>query len=167
MFLLGRILEEATGITVEKYAEQNLFRPLGINSAKWAFSPLGEAQTGGGLELTSRSLLRLGELYRLDGIWDGKHIVSKEWVARSLTPKARIDDSTNFGYLWWISSFGRGKSYSASYMTGSGGNKVVIFDELGITVVITSTNFGRRDAHQLTDKLLSDYILAESAILSN
>ena len=107
VFLLGRILEEATGITVENYAEQNLFRPLGIHNAKWAFSPLGEAQTGGGLELTSRSLLTLGELYRLDGIWEGKQIVSREWVAQSLTPKAQIDQSTNYGYLWWISSFGK------------------------------------------------------------
>jgi hypothetical protein len=49
---------------------------------------------------------------------------------------------------------------AAYYMSGMGGNRVAIFADLNLVVVITSTSYRARDAHQLTDRLLSDYILA-------
>ena len=45
-------------------------------------------------------------------------------------------------------------------MTGMGGNRVHVFPGLGLVAVITSTNFGRRDAHDLSDRLLEERILA-------
>jgi hypothetical protein len=45
-------------------------------------------------------------------------------------------------------------------MTGMGGNKIVVFPELEMVVVITSTNFAIRNAHQLTNQILTEYILA-------
>lgn len=44
-------------------------------------------------------------------------------------------------------------------MAGSGGNKVVVFPELDIVVVVTKTNFGARNPHQISDKLISDFVL--------
>jgi hypothetical protein len=44
-------------------------------------------------------------------------------------------------------------------MQGSGGNKVGIFPEQDMVVVITTTNYRERGAHQLTDRLLTDYVL--------
>ena len=38
-------------------------------------------------------------------------------------------------------------------MTGTGGNRVHLFPELDAVIVITTTNFGRRDAHALSDRL--------------
>jgi hypothetical protein len=46
-------------------------------------------------------------------------------------------------------------------MLGNGGNKVVVFPQLGAVVVITATNFGKPGMHQLTDGLLRDRILPE------
>ena len=45
-------------------------------------------------------------------------------------------------------------------MTGMGGNRVHVFPSLELVAVITSANFGRRDAHALSDRLLEDQILA-------
>ena len=44
-------------------------------------------------------------------------------------------------------------------MTGAGGNRVHVFPELETVVVITSTNFRRRDAHALSDRLLTEHVL--------
>jgi hypothetical protein len=44
-------------------------------------------------------------------------------------------------------------------MTGNGGNKVLVFPALDMTVVITATNFNTRGMHEQTDKLLTDFIL--------
>jgi hypothetical protein len=45
-------------------------------------------------------------------------------------------------------------------MTGNGGNKVMAFPALDMTVVITSTNYNTHGMHEQTEKILTDYVLA-------
>lgn len=160
VFTLSEVLEKATGIRTDRYAQEKLFGPLGIHDAVWVYSPLNVPQTGGGLRLTSRDLLKIAELYRGGGSWQGKRIVDEAWVKASTEPHARIDDDTEYGYLWWLKSFrSAGKSYPAFFMSGNGGNKVMVFPGLDMSVVLTSTNFNTKGMHQQTEQLLTDYIL--------
>jgi CubicO group peptidase (beta-lactamase class C family) len=160
VFVLGRVLEKATGLTVEEFAQAELFDPLGIREAEWPRSPLGHAQTGGGLLLMSRDLLKLARLYVDGGTWNGRRVLDENWVEVSTTPKARIDDQTEFGYLWWLKAFeDRGDRIRSYYMSGAGGNKAAVFPQLGLVALITSENFRRRDAHQLSETLLAKYVL--------
>jgi CubicO group peptidase (beta-lactamase class C family) len=160
-FTLSEILQKVTGTRADRYAQEKLFGPLGITDAEWVYSPLNIPQTGGGLRLTSRDLLKIAELYRSGGQWQGKRIVGETWVSVSTQPHARIDEETEYGYLWWLKSFkSAGKSYPSFFMTGNGGNKVAIFPGLDMAVVITSTNYNSPGMHEQTEKLLTDYILA-------
>ncbi|MDQ3818511.1 MAG: beta-lactamase family protein [Acidobacteriota bacterium] len=157
---LGGLLERATKTSVPEFARKNLFEPLGIKQAEWQFTPTGLAMTGGGLQLRSRDYLKLGQLYLNGGVWNGKRIVSERWVKSSTEPHAQVDERTEYGYLWWLRAFeSGGRKFKAYYLTGNGGNKVVVFPELEMVVVITSTNYNLRDAHDLSDRLLSEYIL--------
>jgi CubicO group peptidase (beta-lactamase class C family) len=158
---LGALLERATGTAVPDFARQHLFAPLEIAEVAWQFSPLDLAMTGGSLSLRSRDLLKLGQLYLNGGRWNGRQIVSMEWVRQSVLPHVRIDDETEYGYLWWLKSFPSGdQQYVAYYMSGMGGNKVLVFPTLHLVVVITSTNYRVREAHQLADRLLGEFVLA-------
>ncbi len=132
------------------------------------YSPLGAPQTGGGLRLTSRDLLKLAELSRLGGEVQGKRIVSADWVRISTTPHAVVPDQgdtpapepTEYGYFWWLKTFGsQGRAFPAWYMSGNGGNKVVVVPSLHLSVVITSTDYNTHGMHEQTEKLLTDYIL--------
>ena len=158
---LGGVLERATHMPVPEFASRYLWAPLGIQRAAWQYTPLGTAMTGGGLELRSQDLLKLGQLYLNRGAWNTARVVSEQWVTISTRPQVRIDDETEYGYLWWLKTFRLDyKQFAAYYMSGMGGNKVFIFADLDLVIVITSTNYRARDAHQLTDHLLTDYILA-------
>ncbi len=161
VFTLSEVLEKATGMRTDHYACKKLFRPLGITNVEWVYSPMNVPQTGGGLQLTSRDLLKIAQLYLDGGEWRGKRIVSEAWVRSSTQPHARIDEATEYGYLWWLKSFKSGeKSYPAFFMTGNGGNKVVAIPALDMAVVITSTNYNTHGMHEQTDKILTDYVLA-------
>jgi CubicO group peptidase (beta-lactamase class C family) len=161
VFTLSEVLQKTTGTRTDHYAQQKLFGPLGITNAQWVYSPLNVPQTGGGLRLSSRDLLKIAQLYLDGGQWRGKRIVSEAWVRNSVQPHARIDEHTEYGYLWWIKAFQyAGKSYPAFFMSGNGGNKVVAIPALDLAAVITSTNYNTRGMHEQTEKILTDYILA-------
>jgi CubicO group peptidase (beta-lactamase class C family) len=161
VFTLSEVLQKATGARTDRYAQEKLFNPLGIFDAQWVYSPMNVPQTGGGLRLTSRDLLKIADLYRSDGRWQGTAVVDEAWVKASTQPHAQIDEQTEYGYLWWLKTFkSSDKGYSAFFMSGNGGNKVAVFPSLDLAVVITSTNYGTRGMHEQTEKLLTDDVLA-------
>jgi CubicO group peptidase (beta-lactamase class C family) len=160
VFILSEVLARVTGLRTDRYAEARLFRPLGITRAEWVYSPLDIPQTGGGLRLSGRDLLKFAQLFLAGGSWNGARIVDESWVRASTAPHARIDDETEYGYLWWLKSFrSAGKSYPAFFMSGNGGNKVVGIPSLDMAVAITSTNYGTKGMHEQTEKILTDYVL--------
>jgi CubicO group peptidase (beta-lactamase class C family) len=158
--LLGPLLERVSGQSVPEFAAAHLFKPLGIEQVKWQFQPKGPAMTGGGLQLRSVDLAKLGQLYLQGGQWEGKQIISPEWVRRSITPHAHARDDFDYGYLWWLQKIKiDGRVVPTYSMAGSGGNKVFVLPDQDAVVVITTTNFQVRGAHPLTEKLLTTLIL--------
>ena len=157
---LGPLLERATRQSVPEFARDKLFAPLGITHVEWQFQPLGQAMTGGGLLLRSRDLFKLAQLYLNGGTWEGRRIISGDWVARSVSPSANALENVDYGYLWWIPTFRAADRVIRGYaMYGTGGNKVYVFPEQQTVVVITTTNYRVSGAGALTDRLLTEHIL--------
>jgi CubicO group peptidase (beta-lactamase class C family) len=154
--LLGVLLERAVGEPLAHFAQRELFDPIGVDTAEWPEAPLGHVSMAGGLLLTSRDLLVLGALYLDGGIVAGHEVVPRSWVLDSMRPQVRIDEDTTYGYLWWRRQYA---GVTSVYMTGTGGNRVHLLPELDVVVVITSSNFGRRDAHELSDTLLAEHVI--------
>jgi CubicO group peptidase (beta-lactamase class C family) len=157
---LGPLLERATGQHIADFAATVLFKPLGISAVKWQYQPLGAAMTGGGLQLRSRDLLKLGRLYLNDGRWEGHQVISADWVHRSLSPHANARADTDYGYLWWLQTFEvNGHKIRTFGMYGTGGNKLFILPEQKVAVVITTVNYRVAGAGSLTDKLFLSEII--------
>lgn len=156
---LGAVVQAAVGEPLQDYAQHRLFAPLGIDAPEWQFSPVGIAQTGGGLGLRSRDLLALGQLYLDGGVHKGKRIVPASWVAASVAAQAKANDDMDYGYLWWLMRWPVGQATWGSYsMNGTGGNTVQVFPEQRVVVVVTTTNYNERQPHQITAKLLAQLL---------
>ncbi|MBV7266679.1 serine hydrolase domain-containing protein [Erythrobacter ani] len=159
---LGAVIESATGEPMEDFARRTLFDPLGIGAVEWQFSPLGLAMGGGGLGLTSRDYEKVGRLYANGGSFEGRQILTPDWVAQSISPKADVtgQDGVEYGYLWWLRDYSaNGQSYRAAQMSGFGGNKVIIVPDLGLVTVITKIDFGQRGAHQQAEEVFEKHVL--------
>src|SRR4029077_17945879 len=154
--LLGALLERAVGESLADFAMRELLAPIGVDRAEWPVAPLGHTSAAGGLLLSSRSLLALVTLYLDLGVYDGCQVVPDAWVRASTTPHVRIDERTEYGSLWWLRKLAGVRTV---YMSGMGGNRVHLFPDLDTVAVVTSANFGRRDAHALTDALLAEHII--------
>jgi CubicO group peptidase (beta-lactamase class C family) len=158
---LGALLERATRTSTQDFAKTALFEPLGIAKEEWPITPMGTAQTGGGLRMRSRDWLKIAQTYADGGVWKGRRIVSEAWVKASTSPHAKIDDETEYGYLWWLSTFGaEGKKAKTAFMSGNGGNKIGFVRDLGLVFAITSTNYNTKGMHEQTSRVLDDVVAA-------
>ena len=110
--VLGMIIREATGKNLSEYAEEKLWKPLGMESdATWLIDSSGMEGAFAFLNVTLRDYARFGRLYLNKGNWNGKQIVPEAWVKASVTPDAphlmpgkRPNSSwvLGYGYQWWI-----------------------------------------------------------------
>ena len=134
--VLGVSVAEAAGVPLEDFAEQALFRPLGITPGAWQRSPQGEVNGGSGLALTAYDMAKLGYLYLRGGAWDGTPIVEPEYVAAATTWQSAGDSTggwAGYGYQWWITATNAG--YPAYFALGYGGQHVFVVPALDLVVV--------------------------------
>ena len=153
--LLNVILSKKIKGSVQEFAEDNLFNPLGIKNYYWAEDPKGIPVGGAGLCLTSRDMAKLGYLYLNNGEWEGKRLLSKEWVNKAATDYYPDDDRYDYGYQFWIypySFYAYGFGYQAVYVVPGQQYIVVITGASGPKIEDALERFWPR----LSEAVLSD-----------
>ena len=133
--LLAYIFQQETGQDIEKYGQKYLFTPLGIQYF-WKRTPLGVVDTEGGLFLSGTGLAKIGYLYLRDGVWDGKQIVSKDWVKQSLAPFIDAEEGFKYGFKWWLLPRTDREAY-VWMARGFGGQRLMVFPEEDLIAVFT------------------------------
>lgn len=159
-FLMGQIIERASGERVDHYIDRRLLSPIGIENIRWHNSPSGEIMTGGGAELSSRDLLKLGELILNQGRFNETQLLAADWINEMTRVHRSANDRQDYGYQIWREDFRCGNgTQSAWYMGGNGGNKIAIFPNLNLVAVVTATLYGTRGMHQQSTDILEQYVL--------
>jgi CubicO group peptidase (beta-lactamase class C family) len=137
--LLSHIFKKVTGKNVDEYAAEYLFKPLGVRY-HWKHSPSGLPDTEGGLYLSSPDLAKIGFLFLKNGMWDGKEIVSPEWVKASITSDLLVKDEGRewkYGFQWWLQPYGKSPERYAWAARGFGGQELRVVPELQLIAVFT------------------------------
>ncbi|MGV3696498.1 serine hydrolase domain-containing protein [Flavobacterium sp.] len=160
--LLGDILNKSVLEGLEKFADEMLFSPLGIKNYKWQYTPQNIPNTAGGIQMSALDFAKYGQLYKNNGLWHGKQILSKDWIDKTFTKHRQITNRDNeyYGYLFWNKSFkAAGKPHEAFYCAGNGGNYILIFKDQPLVIVITASAYGQYYAHGQVKEMLENYIL--------
>ena len=152
--VLSGIVKNATNLSVLEFANKNLFKPLSIEVSKnisiqdkddylsflknnvssgWIVDPKGVNTAGWGLTLTTRDMIKIGQLYLNKGIWNNKKIVSSKWIEDSVSKHSSWGNKA-YGFLWWVIDDVTG-TYAA---IGDGGNIIYISTTKEMVVAITS-----------------------------
>ena len=151
MIVLGEIIKSATKMNIDEFSGKYLFEPLDIDSSNWAQFENGVIEAAGGLEITPRAMAKIGVTFLNKGVWNGKQIISEQWVEKSATSfpgnnrikvPGEYPGRNGYSYSWWIKPFsGSGKRIQMFYALGWGGQYIIVFPELNTVVVFTGGNY--------------------------
>lgn len=188
---LPMLLGLAVGRTTERpfgtFARERLFEPLGITEVEWAgpeaWTALPElrwesgerwarvANPAGSLWIRPRDLLKFGSLYANGGRWNGRQVLTKEWVRESLEPHVVRSDAVRehgegatsrgaYGFLWWHDRYTLpyGElTVHAAY--GNGGQRIWVVPDLGLTAVHLTGNYNIWTSSWNAERLLLERIV--------
>ncbi len=101
--LLSGIIEKVTGKRADLWIQEQLFAPLDIEEASWSLDPSGHAYAHAGLKMRAKELAKIGQLIANQGKWNGRRLISKEWLAMAMQPQpSQGSCGGSCGFLWWI-----------------------------------------------------------------
>jgi CubicO group peptidase (beta-lactamase class C family) len=106
--------------------------------------PTGEAYGGGGHHFTTRDFMKLTQLFLNNGKWEGKQIVSPEWVSKSSAPLRVLSPRTGqtYGYLWNSVTYDlNGRKLYAYFPGGNGGQVAIGIPDLDLLIAFTGGNY--------------------------
>ena len=140
--LLAAILQQATGRTLYDFGKEFLFDPLGMDSVRCDVDAQGVSDGGNGFYMNVYDMAKLGRLFLNGGLWEGEQIISAQWVEASTTLQfERSSGSADYGYQWWVRTFGD-RRYDAFFAQGHGGQYIFVVPALELIVVFTSNHTG-------------------------
>lgn len=128
---------EANALAV---ATRTLFLPLGIKQVAWDRDQSGAHFGSFGLQMRSRDMAKIGWMALDSGRWQGRTLVSPDWLTESMTDHAFIGNDgmltgIGYGYLWWSGFLGGHRIWHA---LGHGGQMIMLVPELKMVVITTS-----------------------------
>lgn len=155
--MLGHIIDKATGIRADSFAINNLFKQLNITNYSWDIDKNGIIRTDGGLKMLPRDMLKFGLLYLSNGTWNGKHIVSEDWIKNSTSQKVNLNDR-GYAYNWWTMDYSvNGRIFNTYYALGHGEQAIIVVPESKIVFVMTAGNY--MQVEQRPFEIMAQYIL--------
>jgi CubicO group peptidase (beta-lactamase class C family) len=155
--LVGGAVTKATATWLPQFFEETVARPLQFRRYHYLTTPTDEGYQAGGAFVLPRDLLKIGQAYLAGGVWNGRRIVSEEWVKESTAPHIGITPATTgMSEEEFANSYARGadalawhlnelrsggriyKEYEAS---GNGGQLLIVVPDADLVVVFTGGNY--------------------------
>ena len=147
--IVSGAVQRAVGVSVQEFAREQLFWPTGNQGAPVVL--VSERSPELQRWVTSHSpgtWPSWGNWCLNKGRWQGKQIVSEDWLAESTRARFEVPSyGYGYGYLWWSTELHdkSGKSVDVFMALGYGGQHLFVVPERSLVVVITSGNYHPQD----------------------
>lgn len=141
---LGTIFERVTGMGFIPAFAERVAEPLGMQDfaiADLRFEHGPESiHPVYKMRLSARDLLRVGQLYLQNGLWNARRLVPESWVHESTRPHVDLGGGWGYGYLWWSAeAHAPGDRVRADvplyYASGLGGQFIIVVPDHHLVVV--------------------------------
>jgi len=147
-FMLSAVIKKVTGLTAHEYLGPRLYKPLNITNTTWGENCEGINMGASHLRMPTEDIAKFGQLYLQKGLWNGKQVISKEWVAAASSKQienGRNDSSWGYGYgyQFWLNPPGGFRA------DGAFGQYSMILPEQDAVVVITSESIETKKTMQV------------------
>ncbi len=142
-FLVGVALTEALGEDLGKFIEREIFKPLGICNYEYARSPEGYFYGASGMKLTVHDLSKFGLLLYNKGVYEGRRIVSGEYVEMA-TSVQQMNREGGYGFYIW-------KYRDGFSINGKWKQKCYVLPQRRI--IVTYLSHIEDDSHDLLDSM--------------
>jgi CubicO group peptidase (beta-lactamase class C family) len=138
--LLGITLARVAGMSLERFAAEHLLGPLGASNVSWRQDGQGNTMGWHNLHLTLDDMLKIGQFVLDDGVWEGRQIVSKAYLADMLSAHNAGGPSSNtpYGYHWYVFRT-PDRQHRAYGAFGYGGQLIYVVPDLKIVIAKTQT----------------------------
>jgi CubicO group peptidase (beta-lactamase class C family) len=159
--LISAVLKKTTGRSIEQFAKDELFDPLGIAAIHWYHFSNGDPIAASGLRLRPRDMAKLGQLMLNHGQWGGRQVVSAAYVYAAITPQINGQGLFFYGYQFWLGrSFIGGREIDWAAAVGLGGQRIIIVPALDLVTVVTAGLYDDDLQGPVPLVILNRYVLA-------
>lgn len=135
-YILGVTVQRVTGMSLVEYLMPRLFEPLEIARPQWEKCPMGYNFGAGGLSMKASELSRFGQLYLQRGKWNGRQLISEEWIekatAKHIDTSSKSDWGMGYGYQFWR---GKHNSYRAD---GKYGQYCIVLEDKDAVITVNA-----------------------------
>jgi CubicO group peptidase (beta-lactamase class C family) len=141
--LVMQVIDAVVPGSAKDFIKNEFLDKIGIKNYTWKNDLSGLPTGDSGVSMTSRDMLKLGALVIDEGQWNGEQLLSADYIAKATSAMTQPTedwqpDSFFYGYLWYQTNLtAEDKSYDVKIAWGGGGNRIILFKELDLTVVIT------------------------------
>ncbi|WP_405206563.1 serine hydrolase [Aquimarina sp. LLG6339-5] len=151
--LVMTVIDAVVPETAENFIKRELLDKLGITNYKWSNHISGLPEAGWRASIMSRDMIKLGNLVLNNGKLNGEQLISAEYLATATSSIVKpsqdwIPKDYRYGYFWYQTNIRVGdKSYNTTFAWGGGGQRVIVIEELDLTIVISG--------HDREDKIMT------------
>ena len=158
--LISAVLKKTTGRSIEQFAKDELFDPLGITAMAWYHYGNGDPIAASGLRLRPRDMAKLGQLILNHGQWDGRQVVSASYVDAAIAPQINGQGLFFYGYQFWLGrSFIDGREIDWAAAVGLGGQRIFVVPALDLVAVVTAGLYNDNLQGSVPLVVLNQYVL--------
>jgi len=151
--LVMTVIDAVVPGTAEDFIKRELLDKLGITNYKWSTHRSGLPEAGWRASIMSRDMLKLGHLVLDKGKLNGEQLISVAYLDKATSGIVKptqdwMPKDYRYGYFWYQTLVKVGdKSYDTAFAWGGGDQRVIVIEELDLTIVISG--------HDGEDKLMT------------